>query len=185
MFVDRGGAPYPSAMANSYIRLFSGGKRLQRFFDRLEISLHEACCLEVDRLEVVHEGTLFHALRERFILRPIELRHLQNVILKPAPSIAGEGRKAIQAIARVSFSGSPVLLQLQPEVGFSFPFRGKDTKYALLLHDLLPDYDASDFVERVNRELERIRPLLSAFQPTIRAYDEYLVDRINAKIRSF
>lgn len=175
-------------MASSITKLFSGGRRFNRFWDRLELSLHEACTLEVNRLEPCNQSTLYLALRDRFTLYPVELGRFEGITMKPATLNArtnDRSAQAVKAIARVRFSGSPVLLHLKPEADFRFPFKGQYTKHALLLHTLLPDFDGRGFVEEVDAELDRIRPLLEAFRSTVAEYDNRLRARIEAKIRTF
>jgi hypothetical protein len=180
--------PYAALMASSIIKLFSGGKRFNRFWDQLELSLHEACEMEFARDEPLTQGPLFVRLRKRFTLDPVELRGLQSITIQNAQSEFTQGgirMMGYRASAHVPFSGSKVLLQSQPETGFQFGFRGKVTKSALHLHAMLPDLDGREFASSIETELARISPLLKAFRSTVHAYDERLRGRVDAKIGSF
>lgn len=180
--------PYAAFMASSIIKLFSGGRRFTRFWDRLELSLHEECEIELARGEPLTQGALFWRLRKRFTLDPVELGHLQSITIQHAQSEFTQGANRMtgyRASAHVPFSGSKVLLQSQPETGFQFGFRGKVTKSALHLHAMLPDLDGREFASAIETELARISPLLKAFRSTVHAYDERLRGRVEAKISSF
>lgn len=182
-----GCVPYSACMTSSIIRLFSGGRRFHRFWEELELSLHDACEMELARDESLTQGPLFLRLRERFTLYPIELGRLQSITIHNAQSEFTQGGTVMtgfRASAHVPFSGSKVLLQSQPEAGFQFGFRGKVTKTGLHLHAMLPDLDGREFVSAVETELARISPLLKAFRSTVNAYDDRLCGRIEAKIRT-
>jgi hypothetical protein len=175
-------------MASSIIKLFSGGRQFTRFSEQLELSLHEACAMEIARDEPPMQGPLFLRLRDRFTLHPIELGRLQSVAIQRAQSefTRGSTRMTVyRASARVPFSGNKVLLQSQPEDGFQFEFRGRVTKDALHPHAMLADLDGRDFASAVETELGRISPLLKIFHSTVHAYDERLRGQIEAKIRAF
>ncbi len=180
--------PYAAFMASSIIKLFSGGRRFTRFWDQLELSLHEACEIELARGEPLTQGALFWHLRKRFTLDPVELGHLQSITIQHAQSEFTQGgirMMGYRASAHVPFSGRKVLLQSQPETGFQFGFRGKVTKSALHMHAMLPDLDGREFASAIETELARISPLLKAFRSTVHAYDERLRGRVEAKIGSF
>jgi hypothetical protein len=175
-------------MASSIIKLFSGGRRFNHFWDQLELSLHDACEMELARDEPLTQGPLFLHLRKRFTLDPVELGRPQSITIQNAPSECTQGGTRImryRASAHVPFFGSPVLLQSRPEDGFQFGFPGKVTKSALHLHKMLPDLDGREFASDVEAELTRIKPLLNAFRSTVHAYDERLRGRVEAKIQTF
>lgn len=175
-------------MTDSIIKLFSGGIRFNRFWEKLELSLHEACEMELARDESLTQGPLFVRLRDRFTLYPIELGRLQSITIHNAQSEFTQGDTCVtgyRASAHVPFSGSKVLLLSQPEADFRFGFRGKVTKSGLHLHTMLPDLDGRGFASAVETELARVSPLLKAFHSTVHAYDERLRLRVEAKVRTF
>lgn len=168
------------------IRPFSSNRRLARFWDKLEILLHDACAMELARDPSLHEGSLFVRLRDRFVLDPITLFRVDGITIKPVPDGRGGGDGLPYVVsARVPYTGSKELLQTPPESGFRLAFRAKETRTALLLIDHLPDHDARAFASAVDAELARVRPLLHAFEATVRQYDEWLRKRIEAKITTF
>ena len=172
-------------MGTSIIRLFSGGRRLAHFWNSLEIELHDACDRELTRDPSLHQGSLFLRLRDRFTLYPVSLGNLDEVTIRSRPSKLtrnGVTETGFRASARVPFSGSKVLLQSQPEPDYRFGFSGQVTKHALKLHAALPDMDARSFVAEVTAELDRIKPVLAAFESTVREYDDQLRKRIEDKI---
>jgi hypothetical protein len=177
-----------TVMALSIIRLFSGGRRFTRYWDQLETELHDACVAALAKDSSIDQGRLFLHLRKRFTLHPVSLGFLDEVTVKSATSsytLNGVAATGHRATARVSFSGSKVLLQNPPEPEYRFPFLGQVTRHALNLHRYLPDLDARVFAADVQVELDRIKPLLVAYERTIHDYDEQLRKRVEAKIASF
>lgn len=181
-------APYARIMGSSFIRLFSGGRRFARFWDTLEIELHEACAMEMARNPSLHQGSLLDKMREQFHLDPIRLGSVEEVTIAGHQyEYVNQGLKdlGLRASAKVRFVGSKVLLQTPPEPGYRFAFPGRPTKAFLHLGSHLPDMDARQFLADVKQELARIEPVLAAFAPTVREYDTRLRERIEAKVRTF
>lgn len=143
--------------------------------------------MELTRDGSLSQGPLFLRLRKRFTLDPVELGRLQSITIQHAQSEFTQGGTRMtgyRASAYVPFTGSKVLLQSRPEDGFQFGFRGKVAKSTLHLHAMLPDLDGREFAKSVDAELTRISPLLESFRNTVRAHDDRLRARIEAKIRT-
>jgi hypothetical protein len=175
-------------MAGSIIKLFSGGSRFKGFWDNLELSLHEACGLELARDNSLTQNSLFGRLRHRFSLVPVQLDPLRSITIEDRQtSYVKNGERVFghRASAHVPFTGSQLLLQLRPEENFEFAFRGRITKRALHLHTFLSDLDGREFAREVAAELLRIREPLREFRSTVHAYDIALEKRIRAKIETY
>lgn len=175
-------------MAGSIIKLFSGGRRFKHFWDNLELSLHEACTVELAHDDSLTQSSLFGRLRPRFSLVPVQLDPLRSITIEDRQSSYvknGERLSGHRASAHVPFTGSQLLLQLRPEENYKFAFRGRVTKRALHLQTFLPDLDGREFAREVAAELLRIREPLREFRSTVHAYDVALEKRIRAKIQSY
>lgn len=142
--------------------------------------------MELARDPGLHQDSLYVRLRDRFTLDPITLFRVDGITIKPVQSGGGDNDELPYVVsARVPYTGSKELLLTRPEAGFRLAFRAKETRTALLLVDRLPDHDARAFADTVDAELARVRPLLHAFEATVRQYDERLRERVEAKIRTF
>jgi hypothetical protein len=175
-------------MGSSIIKLFSGGRRLKRFWDNLELSLHEACASELAHDDSLTQGPLFDRLRRHFTLSPVQLGPMRSITIEETQTYYiqnGDRLLGHRASAHVPFTGSKVLLQSRPEENYEFSFRGRDTKHTLHLHKFLPDLDGREFAREVRAELLRIQEPLREFRSTAYAYDDALIKRIKEKIRTY
>lgn len=180
--------PYAGRMGSSIIKLFSGGRRLKRFWDNLELSLHEACASELARDDSLTQGPLFDRLRRHFTLSPVQLGPMRSITIEETQTYYMQNGNRLlghRASAHVPFTGSKVLLQSRPEENYEFVFRGRVTKHALHLHTFLSDLDGREFAREVRAELLRIQEPLREFRSTAYAYDDALTKRIKDKIRTF
>lgn len=177
-------------MANSSsVRLFSDFRALNRWFETLDVALHEACDAYVVSGEPVTAKDMSRALTDKFRLFPAWIDASLDVTVAVPPTaydtVAGRKEMRYLAAIRVSWTGSKILLRTAPEPGYRFPYKGRIGKHTVKLLQLLPDHDPSAFVAEATEHLDRLREALGRSGVMVRQYNDRLDAEIARKVRTY
>jgi hypothetical protein len=125
-------------------------------------------------------------LQDLFCLEPLALGALQEIRVEvTSRGSASNLMRAYLAEGRLTYSGSRVLWQANPQRGLGFPFRGVAADTSVGLRKLIPSLDVEPFRDELEETLTRTREALLEFAPVVKSYDEVIRSKIDRTIKSW
>lgn len=189
-FGRRAYEPYTGNMTRTTSkRLFTGYRLLTKWFDELDLQLHQACDRHLLVGAALPVEELPGELRREFMLWPLQMPGIMDATVdaRAYPVAQPDGTQPLlfRGSVRIPYKGTLLLLRTAPEQGFTFPFKGRIGAKSVHLDTFLPSMDPTDFVAEAALHLARVQEAIDRSRSTFNEWNDRISTAIERKLRTY